>query len=188
MPYMEQTSLWQNPDDAFLQKTPVAGYFCPTRRRPMVIAGGRAVNDYAGNGGIYTSSGYAWGDGATGCFVRNTRAAIGFNAVTDGTTNTILAGEKRLDLKAMGSFQCDDNEGSTAGWDWDVIRWGNDPPMRDRNDYDQCEVLFGSSHVGGPTFVMTDGSVRIISYGVDKTMFQRACNREDAQSVDFSSF
>ena len=50
-------------DDTVIQATAVPGYFCPTRRAPMVIGGTRGVNDYAGNGGLYTSTGWyaRWG-------------------------------------------------------------------------------------------------------------------------------
>ena len=184
LPFIEQANLWAEQNDTIVQKTVVGTYFCPSRRFGMVIGGQRAMNDYAGNGGLYTSTGYAWGDGATGCLVRNTLPQIGLHTLLDGTSNTILVGEKRIDRMALGTFQCDDNEGFTAGWDWDAIRWGNDPPMQDRKGFDQCEVLFGSAHPAGANFVMADGSVRMISYQVNRLVFQRACTREEG--VPFS--
>ena len=184
LPYIEQGNLWSDLNDANVQKTVVGTYFCPSRRFAMVIGGQRAMNDYAGNGGLYTSTGYAWGDGATGVLVRNTRPQIGLHTLLDGTSNTILVGEKRIDLFALGKFQCDDNEGFTAGWDWDAIRWGNDPPLPDRKGLDQCEVLFGSAHPGGANFALADGSVRMIRYGVDRLVFQRACTREEGIPFD----
>lgn len=148
----------------------------------MVVAG-YALNDYAGNAGTYTSTGYAWGDGYNGCVVRNTQSPVGFQNITDGTTNTIFVGEKRLDRFAMGTSQCDDNEGYGSGWDWDIVRWGNNPPMPDRRGTDQCEVLFGSLHPAGCNFALADGSVRIISYQVDIVAFQRLCERGDGQPI-----
>jgi prepilin-type processing-associated H-X9-DG protein len=107
--------------------------------------------------------------------------------LTDGTSNTIFVGEKRLDLKAMGTYQCDDNEGFTAGWDWDGVRWGNNPPKKDPNANDACEVLFGSSHPGMANFVFGDGSVRSVRFTVDQVVFQRACVRNDGLPLDWSS-
>jgi len=182
LPYIEQQNLWDLPTDSQVQSSPVKTYYCPTRRQPSVV-GTRAVNDYAGNAGLYTSTGYAWGDGYNGCIVRNNRAPIGFQSITDGTANTILVGEKRLDRLAMGTAQCDDNEGYTSGWDWDVVRWGNTPPLPDRRGFDQCEVLFGALHPGGVNFGLADGSVRFISYTVDATTFQRLCARDDGNPV-----
>ncbi len=182
LPFIEQQNLWENTNEAFIRATPVKTYFCPSRRAPMVVAG-YALNDYAGNAGTYTSTGYAWGDGYNGCVIRNTQSPVGFQNITDGTTNTIFVGEKRLDRFAMGTSQCDDNEGYGSGWDWDIVRWGNNPPMPDRRGTDQCEVLFGSLHPAGCNFALADGSVRIISYQVDIVAFQRLCERGDGQPI-----
>ena len=35
LPYIGQTTLWNNPDDALVRSTPVATYFCPSRRPPV---------------------------------------------------------------------------------------------------------------------------------------------------------
>ena len=87
------------------------------------------MNDYAGNGGLYTSTGYDWGDGQHGgVLVRRNKASTFPGRHQGRSSNTILVGEKRIDTRAIGTFQCDDNEGHTSGWDWDIIRWGNDPP------------------------------------------------------------
>lgn len=187
LPYLEQQNLWDNTNDAIVQATPVKGYFCPTRRPPMVISGARAVNDFAGNAGIYTSTGYSWGDGNTGVIVRNTQSPLSYADLRDGTSNTLVAGEKRLDLKALGTYQCDDNEGYTSGWDWDIVRWGNDPPQKDRNAGDQCEVLFGSSHPAGINVVLADGSVRFVRFTVDRLYFQRLCSRADGGQIDMDA-
>ena len=186
LPFMEQNALWEEIDDNVVRRTPVKAYFCRTRRAPMVINGTHAVNDYAGNGGWYTGTGFAWGDGINGgVIIRKGRGPqrITLDKVIDGTANTILAGEKRLDIKAIGTFQCDDNEGHSSGWDWDIIRWGNDPPEPDRNATDQCELLFGSAHPAAAQFVFCDASVRPVPYSVDKTTFQRMCHLADGESV-----
>ena len=131
LPFVEEEDLWLHEDDNYLRRTPIDTYYCPTRRGPMLVAG-QAVNDYAGNAGHYTSTGYAWGDGLNGgVVIRRGRGPgrITVASIIDGTANVILAGEKRLDTLAIGNAQCDDNEGVTAGWDWDIVRWGNDPPQ-----------------------------------------------------------
>lgn len=186
LPFVEQEDLWSHEDSNYVRRTPVKAYFCPTRRKPMVI-GSRAVNDYAGNAGLYTSTGATWGEGRDGgVVVRRGRAPrIKFASITDGTSNTILAGEKRLDMHAIGNAQCDDNEGYTSGWDWDIVRWGNDPPLPDRRAGDQCEVRFGSAHPAGTQFALCDGSVRFIAFTVDRTMFRRGCHRGDGETVEF---
>ncbi len=186
LPFIEQDNLHRNPNDATVRTTTVKGYFCPARRQPMVVTGAYAVNDYAGNAGIYSSSGWDWGNGMTGgVIVRKGRLNINMTAgIPDGTSNTVLAGEKRLDLLAMGTAQCDDNEGFVSGWDWDIVRWGNSPPQPDPRSGDQCEVLFGSAHSAGAQFVFADGSVRLVRYGVSQATFYRACHSGDGQVLN----
>jgi prepilin-type N-terminal cleavage/methylation domain-containing protein len=188
LPYIEQEPLYNNPSDSYIQGIAVKTFFCPTRRQPMVI-GGRGVNDYAGNGGLYTSSGWDWGNGQNGGVIVRQKCGGPCNTVvstalvTDGTANTIILGEKRLDSRAIGTAQCDDNEGHTSGWDWDIIRWGNDPPLPDRDATDQCEVLFGSAHPAGLHFAFCDGKVRFIGFDIDRLVFQRLCRRDDREPV-----
>ncbi len=181
LPYMEQDNLYKNTDDAFVMAQTVPSYFCPSRRAPMSIAGIGMI-DYGGNGGTYTIAGWPWGDGYNGVVPRRDNGPLNLAAsIPDGTSNTILVGEKRLDRLAIGTLQCDDNNGFTSGWDWDVIRWGNNPPLPDRDGWDQCEVLFGSAHQSGINAVFCDGSVRHIRYSVSQTVFQYACVRNDGQ-------
>ena len=186
LPYLEEASTWDNPDDAFVRQKTVPPYFCPSRRSPTVI-NGRALNDYAGNGGVETGGGFDWGAGRNGTIVRGGTAytgvkQIGARNITDGLSRTLLVGEKRLDrrLTAARTPQCSDNEGYTAGWDWDTVRFGGNPPEIDRDTgVDQCDLLFGAAHPGNGQFLFCDGSVRPVSYTVDRTVFQNASNRAD---------
>jgi len=186
LPYVEDATTWENADDAIVRRTTVSSYFCPSRRGPTVI-NGRALNDYAGNGGVETSTGFDWGGGRNGTVVRGGTAytgvkQIGARHITDGLSRTLLVGEKRLDrrLTAARVPQCSDNEGYTAGWDWDAVRFGGNPPEIDRDTgVDACDLLFGSAHPGSGQFLFCDGSVRSVSYAVERMVFQNASNRAD---------
>ena len=66
LPYIEQQALWNNTSDQFVRDTPVALYFCPTRRRPLRAVGWKlagcgfpphAMGDYAGNAGTNSGGG-----------------------------------------------------------------------------------------------------------------------------------
>lgn len=188
LPYIEQENLWAAPTEAEVAGTKVSMFFCPTRRQPMLLSNNRAVNDYAGNGGLYTTTGYAWGDGYNGVIVRNNQKLISFVEVSDGTTYSAVLSEKRLDKLAIGTSQCDDNEGFAVGWDWDMIRWGNDPPLPDRQGTDQCEVLFGSAHPTGLNVGFLDGAVKFVRFSIDRTTFQQICDRSDGQAVDGNNY
>src|SRR5262249_33308596 len=104
--------------------TPNKIFFCPTR-------GGPRVWTYADGGyGITTSIARAQTDYAasnlenTGV-IRNGFNGIKMTQILDGTSNTLLLGEKRLNMGAIAGPQPDDNEGYTSGWDHDVVRYTN---------------------------------------------------------------
>jgi len=193
LPYMEQGNLYYEQKDAVVRRTPIPGYFCPTRRPPTVVGNIRALNDYAGNGGLIHDGGglHNWGDGRNGGVVvrGGYGPKVGFNLVSDGSSNTILAGEKSLHPdNYFISSRCD-NEGYTSGWDWDVIRWGDRLPVSDRLQPMPApspqppgkngEPRFGSAHGVGVNFAFVDGSVHFITHDVDLTVFQNACRRDD---------
>lgn len=197
LPFIEQENLWREPNNSVVEATALPIYFCPSRRAPMILqpgAGGvdpvdnaRAMLDYAGNGG--TEDAEFGGLGRDGVVVCRRAGRVNFASITDGTSNTLLLGEKRLNVARLGTFQHDDNEGWTSGWDWDAIRWGNEQPAPDHRD---SRIIgcsgFGSSHRSGFNAAFCDGSVRMISYAVDHEMFRRACIRNDGQVIDWNGF
>ncbi len=99
------------------------------------------------------------------------RVCIGLEAIIDGTANTILYGEKRLNVRVLFQNVGDDNEGYTAGIDQDTIRYTDLIPKPDRTDSAGTagEWRFGSSHPAGFNVVMCDGAVKSISYRIEAT-------------------
>jgi prepilin-type processing-associated H-X9-DG protein len=114
--------------------------------------------------------------------------------IPDGLSNTLLVGEKCMKIGATGTNQFDDDQGYTAGWDVDVIRWGIDSPAPDRiGEY--TPQRFGSRHIGSFNGLLADGSVRPISYAIDSSngpgpvgMWQRLCIRDDGLPLSWSDF
>lgn len=209
LPFIEQAALWAERDDATVIRTPVPTYFCPTRRAAMVI-NNRALMDYAGNAG--TDDGpYGVGDqGNTGWGIlgngrdapvvrrpngttnRSGSVSLG-RGILDGTSNTLLAGEKCLNIGLLGRDQTDDDSGYIDGWDWDHVRWGYFPPAPDWRDtnpavahsgYAPLHASFGSSHPAGFNAVFCDGAVRMVSYTVALDVFKRACNCKDGEAFN----
>ena len=41
LPYIDQVALWQNKNDQLVTSTPLAAYFCPSRRKPCASAADR---------------------------------------------------------------------------------------------------------------------------------------------------
>ena len=118
------------------------------------------------------------------------RSELRMASITDGAGNTIFCGEKYLgpEYYQIG-ISPGDNESMYVGFDDDVFRNTNSPPLRDTKGQTgtvltTSNTLFGSIHYGGANFAMCDGSVRRISYSVDQQTFQWLGSRNDNQAID----
>jgi len=184
LPQLEQQSIFDNSSTAVIYASTVSTYYCPSRRRPITY-GNTSRTDYAGNVG----SSFSLFDGV---ILESNVIRISMASVTDGTSNTILAGEKQLHPRWQGGDNgtcCDDNEPYVnAGWDTDIARFGGSPPEPDSKhpgvqNIANGSAIFGSRHPGGVNFVLVDGSVQHISFTVDATLFRNLCMRSDGNSV-----
>jgi prepilin-type N-terminal cleavage/methylation domain-containing protein len=197
LPFIEQAALFNNPSNAQVRKVPLAVYYCPSRRPPTVYSG-NAKCDYAGNGASRITSD-AW-DGpvvkSLGSAKSFTKGTLSLPAgIPDGTSNTLLLGEKQVNYASLGNqiaADYSDNE-SWAGpgfADADIMRGCrkvngvtltpqpdlNDPALAAQvaNDY-----RFGSSHPTGINAAFADGAVWVVRFTVDQEVFRRACVRDD---------
>ena len=136
------------------------------------------------------------------------RFPVKLKEIEDGTSNTILVGEKFVytdyyqgDDGGYKTNSCADNNPVFNGYDWDNIRWtrtavysannaaraANYTPQQDfprpplKND--GCSERFGSAHAGGFNAAFCDGSVRNISYDVDPNEYQLLGMRSDGGAV-----
>ena len=182
MPQIEQTNLYSLTSDTTIYQTPVPIYFCPSRRSPAVY-GSSAKADYAGNAG----DGQSAYNGAV--IKRSCIASINMANFTDGTSNTLLVGEKQTNVKNFGGSGGDNEPYVNSGWDQDEIRWGalNNTPQSDFQHPAEPPAFwsgrFGSSHAGVFNGAMVDGSVRSFSYNMDAEQFRRVCVRNDGLVV-----
>jgi prepilin-type N-terminal cleavage/methylation domain-containing protein len=106
----------------------------------------------------------------------------------NGTSATVLAGEKRMNAATLGQLQPQNNEGWKCGWDWDTIRSTILPPQPDWRDaapgwferdwttgaYSYTPTQqgwwgngFGGPHSGVCLLAYADGSVRSVAFGTD---------------------
>ena len=188
LPYLEQNDLYANEDDAVVEKTAVSAYCCPSRRPPTVLAGVRSMIDFAGNAGLnerLDQPTREWSHGQIGgVIVRRTTRPVGFSNLTDGTSNTILGGEKVVHPDHYYTFSCSDNEGFSTGFDYDIVRWASRLPCKDSDadpDASVCEGRFGSAHSSGVNFLFCDGSTHFVSFDVSLEPYQNASQRDDGQ-------
>lgn len=193
LPWIEQGNIYGNPNDGAVAATVVPLFVCPSRGAARIHSG-RAMGDYAGNAGSSQIGGNGWGmlgNGNDGVIVRRpngTSQRSGWVRVQDmtrGTSETLLLGEKCLNRGLLNRDQTDDDSGWVDGWDWDTVRWTWMPPSPDWNDprpeaaHSGNAVLHGS--FGGPhsacPVVMGDGSVRLISWQIDATVWRQMGQR-----------
>ncbi|HKD35653.1 MAG TPA: DUF1559 domain-containing protein, partial [Pirellulales bacterium] len=137
----------------------------------------------------HKSSGSFQPDGAlNGTGICHMLSTVKMAHVTDGATNTILAGEKGLDPNGYysGTLE-DDDQGWNLGYDWDVVRWGsvNDPLLQDTPGIDAA-TAFGSAHASGVQMVFCDGSIHNLTFTTDSHVLGFLCNRADRQPIDWS--
>jgi prepilin-type N-terminal cleavage/methylation domain-containing protein/prepilin-type processing-associated H-X9-DG protein len=195
LPYLEATNVWRGgtgttDTERILQAigTPHKVFFCPTRRPPMTVTWsepeymmGRRVTtalcDYAASN--------LEGTGVVRQYHPNRMSDI-----TDGTSLTLLVGEKRINLTNARVGGIDDVVGYTCGFDEDTVRNSEDPPAPDYyGDEDEGgEQLFGASHPGRFNVVFADGSVRSISYTVDSLVFSLLGSMADGQAIRSEDF
>jgi prepilin-type N-terminal cleavage/methylation domain-containing protein len=225
LPYIEQDNLYKVVVRGQLYANPTKVYHCPTRRAPTSYGGTTVRCDYNANAGTTFSNGTptdgtAGGENTfNGPIVRQNVGNVTLSTISDGTSNTIMLGEKWLHPQRMardGATGIDggDNENTVnAGWDECVVRIGGGTytyqyttnggcgvgtartiprtPQPDRdapcvtdasgNTVTIWNQQFGSSHAGGAQFVLCDGSVRGVKYGVDPVAWAAACTRNGGE-------
>ena len=109
------------------------------------------------------------------CYLRTT---IRLAQIIDGTSNTYMVAEKNVmpDFYNGGSSNTDkgDNEVAYTGFNRDCHRSTRKdyPPLQDTPGY-HYQYGFGSAHAAAFNAGLCDGSVRSLSYSIDKEMHRR---------------
>jgi prepilin-type N-terminal cleavage/methylation domain-containing protein len=161
LPFIEQENIYRN--RAWTESLKI--YFCPSRRSPEAQF---AVNDQYGQ---YNGGGWAWGKidyAANGFLIPNRPRTRTFAAITDGTSHTILVGEKAMDP----------SDYATGTWFWDEPYFigGSGGTQRSgslllpdaRGNF--FANNWGSAHSAGPQFAFADGSVHIVPYATSSNV------------------
>jgi prepilin-type N-terminal cleavage/methylation domain-containing protein len=193
------------------RQTSVPTYFCPSRRGPGGLSTSGDVQDGTTNPSVpgaladyacctgVTSNDYWWtlqndGTAVTPCvgvfhisnnwsmggsgYVRG----IKLTQVRDGTSNTLMVGEKHV---RQGFFGTDTGYDACAynGDHGFSNRGGGPSATLVRNPTDTGSGRFGSWHTGICQFVFCDGSVRALQNSVDGTTLGLLANKDDGQPV-----
>jgi len=184
----------------------VAAYFCPTRRTPTtspiyaVDEGlppdqGGALGDYAaciGTTGDDTYNNLFTPDLPNGMFQMGTHGfGVRLGQVVDGLSNTILVGEKHVQMGQFGKRMNDcsiynsDYYGTSSsnyfGYSCSVRSAGKSYPLA--TSVNQTDWLFGSYHLGITQFAYADGSVHPIRNTIDPLILDHLANIADGNAV-----
>jgi prepilin-type processing-associated H-X9-DG protein len=191
LPYIEGTDV-QAGGPLVAVGTPSNIFFCPTRRAPQtVVLEDHYAPPLTGATVEHALCDYAASNRELTGIVRRFEP-VRLSQVTDGTSQTLLAADKRLNVAQLGEPQDDDNEGYTVGWNEDTIRRTERVPLSDHlgnTDGDgDGEKRFGSSHVEGINAAFADGSVHSIAYDVDRDVFRALGDIAGGESIEITSF
>jgi prepilin-type N-terminal cleavage/methylation domain-containing protein/prepilin-type processing-associated H-X9-DG protein len=113
--------------------------------------------------------------------------------VTDGVSNTYLAGEKYCDPdRYFDGESYGDNQAWDSGWTADNIRicgiigGGLIPDVRPMQDTAGADIAinFGSAHANGFGMAFCDGSVTFLGYSIDLEIHRRLGDRKDGLPID----
>jgi prepilin-type processing-associated H-X9-DG protein len=168
-------------------------FFCPARRDPMTVSYFDHYLSQSTRGPVthalcdYACANLNDGEGA----VRANRYGrpLTLADITDGPSNTLLVSEKKLNLFYLGKAgRSDDNEGYSAGNDWDTMRSTNSPPSPDTNEptTENGFASFGSSHPSGLNVLFADGAVHHVNYSIDTAVFASLGRRADGLPVSLN--
>jgi prepilin-type N-terminal cleavage/methylation domain-containing protein/prepilin-type processing-associated H-X9-DG protein len=201
LPYVDQGPLYgqliltgreygycNGPDKPGANVVPV--YLCPSDYIPQTTITYSVyyfgVNSYFANAGTK-----AWpvaSASLNGVMYYN--SAVRITQITDGTSNTLLAGERYSKDPDMQDADLAD----VRGWAWTNYNSGEDhlgdtsAPMNSKKSVigaDARKNNFGSGHTDGANFLLCDGSVRFLSTSFSNSIvnWQRLSVPNDGQTV-----
>jgi prepilin-type processing-associated H-X9-DG protein len=122
------------------------------------------------------------------------KANTTLSSITDGTSNTFLAGEKHVPAGMFGHLKVGDGPTYSGAWTSFSGRMAGfeDPLAQGPNDLTPSVSgdgfwarKFGSWHSGVCNFVFCDGSVKSIRNSIDTTTLRRLASRNDGEVITF---
>ncbi|MCI0462833.1 MAG: DUF1559 domain-containing protein [Gemmataceae bacterium] len=221
MPFLEQDAAYklfdlklnygaQTPQ---AQQVQIKTYFCPSRRGPGQLSTvetvkgvprptdprykAGALGDYGACVGTFNNARWPF-NMANGAIIDGRNSASGSNtriaSITDGTSNTLMVGEKHVPPGGFGRGPYGDGSfyngtetvysARIAGREDPLALGPTDGTASTNGDKNvPTATKFGSWHPGVTGFAFCDGSVRFIRNHIDTTTLERLSMRADGQVV-----
>ncbi len=171
---------WSGPNTPWYQKEPSPSINSVTQSNRSTVESLGAT--YVGHWGVIVRSDYCAECDATKQTTGFYRP-ITFAKIEDGSSKTLVIGEKRLIPSLYFSGVWHDDRGWSDGWDPDTLRSTICEFGQDREIAELETALsgyrFGSAHAGGMNAAFADASVRTIEYEIDQELFNSLAHRSD---------
>jgi prepilin-type N-terminal cleavage/methylation domain-containing protein/prepilin-type processing-associated H-X9-DG protein len=213
LPYLEQNAIFSQWDlrypaskqkpSAYQQQ--VKMYLCPSRPDAVFSVGdfanpGGGLTDYAAcfgpdalfdksTGAIIPATGPYGTDASGAPILLSWRGQLSLLSIVDGTTNTLMFGEKHI---RPNSMRGKNEDRSVFGGQNNSIRRmagvgvnGDQRPLMppEAQTIAQANTSFGGPHTGVTQFVFCDGSVRALSTSVSLQTLTYLITRNDGQVI-----
>jgi prepilin-type N-terminal cleavage/methylation domain-containing protein/prepilin-type processing-associated H-X9-DG protein len=130
------------------------------------------ITDQQNDNGAPAGSGIFWAWGAN----------VGVNMITDGTSNTFLAGEQIRKITRWNAWvHANQSIGSTAV----PLNYKLQPANVENWTH---QYTFRSEHAGGANFAMADGSVKFVKSTINFNIYQALSTRDKGEIVSADAF
>jgi prepilin-type N-terminal cleavage/methylation domain-containing protein len=216
LPYIEQKNiydLWDIKQQSSRQvvqayQQQVKAYWCPSRLKQVLsksdfVAAGGGIGDYNPCQGTLPGVNNGNDDGAfmaataefqkSGSFtiVNSYRPRVRLANITDGTSNTLMFGEKHIRPQSLRGKNEDrshfggQNNSNRRCAGIQQNNTANVRPLRPANDQNGtfANQSFGGPHPGICEFVMCDGSIRKVNINVNINTLTYMATRQNGESV-----
>jgi prepilin-type N-terminal cleavage/methylation domain-containing protein/prepilin-type processing-associated H-X9-DG protein len=175
-------------------KAPIALFLCPSRRSPpntiseTYTSGTSSTEGICGDYGVNYGSGTSSTEANDGTFhwsmdTATSATGIRISDITDGTSNTLLIGEKHVRPEDFGQYNEDDfciyvsltwaTSGRKAGPNFPLALDSHDTPAGQ----------FGSQHSGVVQFAFADGRVTALRTSIPGSTLGLLAARSDGQVI-----
>lgn len=197
LPFMEESAVHdafvegkrvEDPANAIAMRTPIPSYICSSRRSPDDLVDfdnndsasrmtrAAAAGDYAASAGPFVQYGNNGEKSSSESGVIYTRSAVKLRQVTDGTSKTLLVGERHVipkggiaERNGFGDYDRGDTAFLSGDNPWTIF--GATSPGFPTSRFDRNIDKFGSEHTGAVAqFVFLDVHVKPIDYSISATV------------------